>query len=309
MLLHLLTIKNALHKFSMLFLILVSMLLLLVSPNSHAEQNSENLNPNTSKPIVKDAFEWQFMIDLSLTHTDIILADVKQTKFLDFLELGLLLDISYNGFFLQTNSRRSSTTIGGGEFGYQITVQKDWQLDVILKAYLEGYDPEEIIKHQDQSIPQLNGLEQRYPTGGLALRYSRFFDQAIFYIDFATARALGNDQDNSSSGLIIDSFYSYLLPYRNWDIYLGAGLTYYDQSLVDYYVGIDAHEVTSDRHLYEGKAAFRGQLEIYAQYPLSQSWFFNAGITQSIYSNHIKQSPLVDKNQFTEFMAGVLYVF
>jgi outer membrane scaffolding protein for murein synthesis (MipA/OmpV family) len=100
-----------------------------------------------------------------------------------------------------------------------------------------------------------------------------------------------------------------LLPYRNWDIYLGAGLTYYEQSLVDYYIGINADEVTINRPLHSADSGFRAQLEVYAQYPLSQSWSFNAGLTQSFYPNKIKRSPLVDKNKLTQLMVGVLYVF
>ena len=149
----------------------------------------------------------------------------------------------------------------------------------------------------------------RNPTGGIALRYSHFFDNAVFYVDLAAARALGNDNRDGARGIIVDSFYSYLLPYRNWDFYLGAGLTYYEQALVDYYIGVDASEVTNSRSLYEASGGFRGQLEVYAQYPLSQSWFFNASVTQNFYNNKVKQSPLVDKNRLTQLMVGVLYVF
>ncbi|OUR61056.1 hypothetical protein A9Q74_11065 [Colwellia sp. 39_35_sub15_T18] len=274
---------------------------------SYAEEKVEYIASSSNAPIAKDAFEWQFIADLSLAKTSMILADVEQTQPWDYFQLGLLLDISYKGFFLQTNSRRSSIAIGGGELGYQLTVQDNWQLDVILKAYLYGYDPVEILKEQD--IPQLSGLDEREFTGGLALRYSYFFDHAIFYIDIATARALDNDQSDNATGMIIDSFYSHLIPYRNWDIYLGAGLTYYDQALIDYYIGINADEVTNNRPLYNADSSFRAQFEIYAQYPLSASWSFNVGITQSFYSNNIKQSPLVDKNKLTDLMIGVHYVF
>lgn len=276
---------------------------------SYAAQANNDITSNASAPVVKDAFEWQFMVDLSLASTPVILADVEQTEAWDYFQLGLLLDISYKGFFLQSNSRRSSTAIGSGELGYQITVQDNWQLDIIVKAYIEGFDPAEIIDHQKQNIPQLASLNEREYTGGIALRYSHFFDNAVFYIDFASARTGKNDQRDYVYGLIIDSFYSYLLPYRNWDIYLGAGLTYYEQSLVDYYIGIDADEVAMSRPLHSADSSFRAQFEIYAQYPLSQSWSFNAGLTQTFYSNSIKQSPLVDKNKLTKFMLGVLYVF
>lgn len=276
---------------------------------SYAAQENNTMVTNASTPIVKDAFEWQFMVDLSLVSTPAILVDVEQTEVWDYFQLGLLLDMSYKGFFLQSNSRRSSTVIDGGELGYQITVQKNWQLDVILKAYIEGFDPAEIIVDQKQDIPQLAGLDARDLTLGVALRYSHFFDNAIFYIDFASARAGEDEQGNDASGIIIDSFYSYLVPYRNWDIYLGAGLTYYDEALIDYYFGIDADEVTNNRPLHSANSSFRAQLEIYAQYPLSQSWSFNTGLTQTFYSNNIKRSPLVDKNKLTQFMVGVLYVF
>jgi len=291
-----------------LFPFLLAALCLTVTISSAAQEN--NKKPSDANfPIVKDAFEWQFMVDLSLVNYDVLLVNVEQTELWDYFQLGLMLDISYKGFFLQTNSRRSSTVIGGSEFGYQITVQDNWQLDVILKAYIEGYDPSEIIEYQEEDIPQLAGLSERNTTGGIALRYSHFFDDAIFYIDLAMASPGENHKGEHTSGLIVDSFYSYLLPYRNWDIYLGAGLTYYEQTLIDYYTGIDAEEVTSNRPLYNAESSFRAQLEVYAQYPLSQSWSFNAGVTQSFYSNNIKQSPLVDKNKLTELMVGVLYVF
>jgi hypothetical protein len=280
-----------------------------VATTSYAAQENNNITTNTNAPITKDAFEWQFMVDLSLVSTPVILADVEQTEAWDYFQLGLMLDISYKGFFLQTNSRRSAAAIGGGELGYQITVQKSWELDVILKAYIEGFDPAEIINDQKEDIPQLAGLNEREFTGGIALRYSHFFDDAIFYIDLAAARSGKNNQGDYATGMIIDSFYSYLIPYRNWDIYLGAGLTYYDKALVDYYIGINPDEVTINRPLYNAKSSFRGQLEIYAQHPLSQSWFFNTGLTQTFYSNNIKQSPLVDRNKSTQLMVGVLYVF
>lgn len=282
---------------------LLAIFCLMVVSTSYAAQES-GIAMNPSAPMVKDAFEWQLIVDLSLASKPVILTGVEQTEPWDYFQLGLLIDLSYKGFFLQSNARRSSTVIDGGELGYQLTVQNDWELDVILKSYIEGYDPSDIIKNQKNDIPQLAGLDERDFTGGIALRYSRFFDNAIFYIDIAAASA-----DDDASGIIIDSFYSYLVPYRNWDIYFGAGLTYYDQALIDYYIGIDANEVTPDRPLHSADSSFRAQLEIYAQYPLSQSWSFNAGLTQTFYSNSIKQSPLVDKNKLIQLMIGVHYVF
>ena len=117
-------------------------------PTSYAAQESNSMITNTNLPIVKNAFEWQFMVDLSLVSAPVILVDVEQKEAWDYFKLGFLFDISYKGFFLQSNSRRSLSLVGGGELGYQITVQDDWQLDVILKPYIAGFDPTEIINDQ-----------------------------------------------------------------------------------------------------------------------------------------------------------------
>jgi outer membrane scaffolding protein for murein synthesis (MipA/OmpV family) len=268
------------------------------------ETNHINKVENSNSPAIKDDFEWQIMIDLSAGYSEVMLESVHQTEFGHYFAPGLLIDISYKGFFLQSQKRRSSALFGGTELGYQLLVKDNWQLDIIVKGYLFGYNSSDIIDHLDADEEIFSGLETRYETGGIALRYSQYLDNSLFTIDFAAAHA-----DVDATGLIIDSFYSYLLPYRNWDIYLGAGLTYYDKDILDYYIGINPDEVTSRRPLYNAGGGFRGQLEVYAQYPLSPTWTFNAGITHSFYNNEIKRSPLVDKNKLIQAVIGVRYVF
>ena len=271
-----------------------------------SQENALNSAVDINSPIVKDDFEWQIMLDLSLAYDPVILKSVRQTEPLHFFKPVLLIDISYKGFFIQSNQRRAAAVLSGLEFGYQLVVKEYWQLDIIAKSYMFGYNPHDLIQYADADKTLFSGLADRDPTFGVALRYSQHFDNALFTIDFARANT---DADAEVSGLIIESFYSYLLPYRNWDIYLGAGLTYYDQNLVDYYTGITPDEVTENRPSYTAGNSLKGQLEIYAQYPLSANWSFNTGITQTFYDNKIKRSPLVDKNKLTQVMVGVLYVF
>ena len=269
-----------------------------------SQENALNSAVDINSPVVKDKFEWQVMLDLSLSYQPVILKSVTKTKVQHLFKPGLLIDISYKGLFIQSNQRRAAAVLSGLEYGYQLVVKDDWQLDIIGKSYMFGYYPEDLIENADADKTLFSGLDDRNHTAGGALRYSQYFDNALFTIDFAYANANGN-----INGLIIDSFYSYLLPYRNWDIYLGAGLTFYDQDIIDYYIGINPDEVTKSRPLHTAGNSFKGQLEIYAQYPLSANWSFNTGITQSFYGNKIKRSPLVDKNKLTQVMLGVLYVF
>lgn len=264
---------------------------------------------NNNKPLAKDAFEWQFILDLSVVYDPKIVIGIKQDEVLHYLMPGLLVDISYKGFYLQTNQRRSNTVLGGTEFGYQLLIEDNWQLDLIAKAYMQGYDSETLIKYGIGDNELLAGLKERDSTLGFALRYSQYFESALFTLDFAYGTSGVDTEDKVIGGIIIDSFYSYLIPYRNWDIYLGAGLTYFSQDIVNYYIGVSPDEVTDFRGEYNAKAGYRAQLEVFAQHPLSQSWSFNTGITYSIFSSDVKESPLVDTNYTTQVMIGVQYVF
>ena len=283
--------------------------LLIFSGFSFGEETSEAQTLNGNKPIVKEEFEWQFLLDLSLVYDPKIIAGIEQEELLHYFMPGILVDISYKGFFLQTNQRRSNVLLGGTELGYQLIVEEDWQLDLIAKAYMQGYDSESLIEYGGGDDELLSGLNDRQATVGFALRYSQYFKDALFTIDFASAHSGDDAYGDHVSGLIIDSFYSYLLPYKNWDIYIGAGLTYFSQDIVDYYIGVASNEATDTRAEYTAKGGFRGQAEIYAQYPLSASWSFHAGLTHSIYSKDVKESPLVDTNQVTLVMLGAQYVF
>lgn len=297
--------------FSRVFTSIILLSLFIFQSSSFAAQNNNKEQSSSSNmansPIAKNDFEWQFMVDISLVDSTDIYSDQAEVKELGNFQLGLLLDVSYKGFFIQTNSRRSSTVIGGAELGYQVSVQDDWQLDLIIKTYIDGFEPND--QTQDQSLPQVNKLKERGAASGIALRYSHYFEDAIFYTDIARVYAGDDENEANSTGLIIDSFYSHLIPYRNWDIYVGIGLTYYDQAVVDYYFGIDADEVSVNRPLFTADSSFRAQLELFAQYPLSQSWSFNTGLSHSYYSSSLKRSPIINKNQLTKIMLGVRYVF
>ena len=288
---------------------LLAMSLLIFSSLTYGQDTSESEDHNDKSPLVKDDFEWQFSLDFSFVYAPKIIAGIEQKKLSHYFMPGVLIDISYKGFFLQTNQRRSSVLLGGTEFGYQLIVENDWQVDLIAKAYMPGYDFELLIESGAGDNELLAGLKERQGTGGVAIRYSKYLKNSLFLIDLAYASAGDDVNGNLVGGLIIDSFYSYLLPYKNWDIYLGAGLTYFDQNIVNYYIGVGSNEVTDNRPEYTAKGGFRSQAEVYAQYPLSASWSFHAGITHSVFSNNVKESPLVDTNKETQVMLGVLYVF
>lgn len=285
-----------------------TLILLYTGMSFAAEQSTTPAPPPPAKKAAKAAekksdFSWQAMMGMSMTYDPSIIKGVDQHDAIDFFNFAFLLDVYYKGFFIQSNHRRADSLTRGAELGYQIEVNDDWELDVILKNYLGGYEPEELIEDKDRSIPTLEGLAEREEGNGLALRYSHFLDDAIFTVDAAVL----NLEDGK--GWLIETFYSHLVPYRNWDIYFGGGVTYYSSNTIDYYYGVDNDEVSDARMAYRANSGFRAQLEVFMQYPLSRNWSFNAAITQKYYSNSFLDSPIIDEKNTTDVMMGVLYVF
>jgi len=249
-------------------------------------------------------FSWRFMGGISGVYDQSPIKGDKQSEFEDYLHVSLLFDLYYKGFFMQSNHRRSSAATLGGEIGYELIVKESWELDIISKAYVPGYEPSDIIDNNDSDIPTLSGLEDRGYGRGIGVRYSHFYQNSVLSVDIASLAPL-----SKADGWVADIFYSHLVPYRNWDIYLGAGFTYYSADVTDYFVGVNNDEVSSVRPFYEPGSGYQAQLEIFAQHPISQNWSFNAGITQSYYSDTINDSPIIGKQHLTKVMLGVLYVF
>lgn len=276
------------------------LLLLLFSLNCVANDKK----PAKESTVFNETFSWQAQMGFSMGYSQQLLKGVEQTDITDFLQLSLLLDFYYKGFFIQSNQRRADTFNLGAEMGYQLKVEDNWEIDIISKAYIAGYVPKDLIDHAEKDIPSLNGLKERYFAGGIGLRYSRYLDDGYFSVD--VAKLANSDGDK---GWLIDTFYSHLIPYRNWDIYINAGVTFYSSKTVDYFYGIDEQEVTSSRAYYHPGAAAKAQLELFVQHPISESWTFNAGLSQSYYTANVTNSPLVDTRGTTQLMIGVLYVF
>ncbi len=274
--------------------------LLCLSCNSSAVESE--LDKETT--VFNQTFSWQAMAQFSIHNGDSPLKDVEQEGAIDHLSLSILIDLYYKGFFIQSNHRRSSGLKQGAEIGYQLHVDDNWELDVLTKTYIKGYDPELLIENKEKDIPTLRGLSERKIGDGIALRYSYFNEDSVLSVDFANFTHW-----TDTDGWLLDFYYNDLIIYKNWDIYVGGSITYYSKQVTNYYYGVAEHEVTADRSFYQPNNAFKATAEIYAQYPLSLNWSFNVGLTQTYYSNVIGRSPLVDKQHISQFMLGVIYVF
>ena len=254
--------------------------------------------------VFNQTFSWQAMARFSVDYTQSPLKGVKQEQIFDHLSLSVMIDLYYKGFFIQTDHRRSGSIKLGAEIGYQLYVDNNWELDILSKSYIPSYSPEDLIENKNENIPTLKGLAERKIGDAITLRYSYFKDDAALSLDLASLSPI-----SEANGWLVDFYYNDLIIYRNWDIYIGGGLTYYSGHVVNYYYGVKEEEVTAFRSFYKPNDGFKSTFEIYARHPISQSWSFNVGLTQTYFSNVIKRSPLVDKQHISQFLLGVFYVF
>jgi len=252
-----------------------------------------------------DEFSWQLTGGIAGFYNPSILKDDLEPEHIaKILNISLLVDMYYKGFYIQTDHRRMEGLTASHEIGYQLQDEESWGLDILYKTYIYGFDPGLIAEYADVEDSILEGMTTRHDASGLGLRYSRYFEDAIFTVDVASIVSFDAGDD-----WVAEAFYSHLVPYRNWDMHFGAGLSYYPKDTVDYYVGIRPHEISAERPEYEGKAGFRSEFEFLAQRPINQNWLFNVGINHTHYNSNIKQSPIIERNNVTVFTVGVLYAF
>jgi len=249
-----------------------------------------------------DGFQWEVMLELALVYNPTALKVAELDDFWNFIGGGAYVDLSYKGFFFQTNRFRANAF--SGELGYQLIEQDNWGVDLIAKVYLFGFDPESIERYNDTKTPGFELLEERNPGVGLALRYSYFNDDDIFTADLATLNpALGGNS------WVVDLYYSHLSVYKNWDIYTGAGLTYYSQDVVNYYAGVTADESSKNFAPYQAGDGFKAEAQIFGLYPLSRNWTLSVGVTQSYLSSSFSDSSIGLRQDLTQLKLGARYVF
>lgn len=259
-------------------------------------------NPHTDNP--DGDFSWNLSIAADVIKTQSIIVGVEQEEGIDFLEISFLLDLYYKGFFIQTNKHRFGGYVNGAEIGYELEVNDEYEIDLISKTYLPGFAYSDAGLSGEREVPELLGITEREYVSNQGIRYMRYLPNSVYWIDWAASII-----SDEHSGWVIDSFYSYILQSRNWDINLGAGLSIYSSNMNNYYFAVKPEEVTSDRPLYEAGAGYRVQLEAFVQRPISETWLFNGGITVSHYSQSISDSPLVVRQNTVRAQVGVSYVF
>ncbi len=91
----------------------------------------------------------------------------------------------------------------------------------------------------------------------------------------------------------------------------GVSLTWMSSKVVDYYYGVSAHEVRSDRPLYSPSSSFEAGVELFFERELFYNLSLIGYVELALPGSEIKDSPLVDKGKDCIFgsVIGVSYEF
>ncbi|WP_158965960.1 MipA/OmpV family protein [Paraglaciecola sp. L3A3] len=264
--------------------------------------NQPTANVHSDNPEGK--FSWSLTIATDIVLTESMFIGAEQDQDLDFVNISILLDLYYKGFFIQTNKHRFGGYANGAEVGYELEVNDQYEIDLINKMYLPGFSSSYVGTIDTRDIPELEGIKDREFISSQGIRYMRYLSNSVYWIDLA-ANIFGDEH----SGWVVDGFYSYILQKRNWDINLGVGASFYSSNMNNYYFSIKPEEATQIRTEYKPGAGYRLQIEAFVQRPINEDWLFNGGLTISHYSKSIADSPIVVRENEVTAQIGFSYVF
>lgn len=250
-------------------------------------------------------FIWNLQIDIAAVSDPTELVGIKQMDSEDYLQLALFVDIYYKGFFIQSNKNRANSREQGAEIGYQIYEGSNYEVSVLSKSYITGFDEYDIYSGEasDVVVPELSGIDARLDNTMAGVRYLYYSYNSLLSVDVAHEIREGDEK-----GWLLDTFYVYTHRYKNWDINAGVGATYISDKTNTYFYGVSEHESQSFRPEYSPGSGLIYTFELTAQHPISSSWVFNIGVNVNHYSSSIFDSPLVARDTVTRFKMSVGYV-
>ncbi|MGD8926404.1 MAG: MipA/OmpV family protein [Thioalkalispiraceae bacterium] len=98
-------------------------------------------------------------------------------------------------------------------------------------------------------------------------------------------------------------------PEENFNLAPSVGLTYQDAELVDYYYGVQAHEVRAGRPFYEGRSSLNYNVTLNGNWYITRHIELLGQIKYEILGDGISDSPIVDDDSLFSYTLGMVYRF
>lgn len=204
-------------------------------------------------------------------------------------------DFDYNGFYVKGGSAY------GLSFGYKLFETDNYKFSVYGVPF-GGYKVE--AGDMDYGYQAIDDRDTKF-MGGVEFAYTFLPYELTSSVNVEYGEEGGNASLRLSKPFHVTSQFT-LIPTVSY--------TYYNDDLVDYYFGIDQHEVNRNpidnlKETYEGKAGSRYGIGLAGNYYFNDSFSFVgfAGVTKL--SEELSNSPIADNDVITAFGGGIVYSF
>ena len=156
---------------------------------------------------------------------------------------------------------------------------------------------------EDQGTPFYVGIEERRQTidAGLSLLWKNSWGEL--------STSIVHDSLNRHKGTEADLSYRYSWRNGRWGITPFASYIYQDQTLTDYYYGVDLEEARPDRPAYQTASSSTYRLGLGTTYYLNKNSVLFANFSIDTLDNTVKDSPLVDESYLASAYIGFSYLF
>jgi len=205
---------------------------------------------------------------------------------------GVRLDVLpiylYEGEHLYLHSNR---------FGLKFNLGPRRRVDIFVSRRLESSPVEQVPS-------SLDGMATRTTESEAGFSYEQRFDWGKVFVEYLrdTSHTSGGSELKVGYGREQNRGGLRLIPYLT--------LSARDARLNDYYYGVTAAEVTTDRPAYSTGGGVNASAGLNARYDLSLHWHLLAGISATYWASEVRNSPIVDVRalQLAGF-AGFAYEF
>lgn len=180
--------------------------------------------------------------------------------------------------------------------GVKLLNGSEQRLDLLVERRLEGFPTTRVPTSLAGMATRDSGLDV-----GLSYRYRQPWG--------SLQAELLHDAGNTSKGTEFRLGYTHEWRSGPWTLRPSLTLGWRDARLNNYYYGVQASEATPGRPAYAPGAGINTTAGLYGSYDVSQRWRLLAGVSATVLSSQIKNSPIVQQRVLPAVYVGAAYDF
>ena len=202
-----------------------------------------------------------------------------------------------NASLIYISLRYEDFYIEGLDAGYRLWKSKDLSLDIL--ATPRFYE----VEASSAKNGELDGIDKTRRTyfAGLSSQYRT---KPVTF----TLQLLTDIIESDGSELLLTGSKAFK-PGESFTLTPTVGITYQDDKLVDHFYGVQTHEVAAGRPAYGGHASTNYHASLTTVWDVSKHIQLLGQLKYEVLGSGITNSPIVDKDDITTVVLGLVYRF